>query len=393
MASSAKLDLSIRCTNDNAVYDAFLRERGVDRSKKIGQGLYGFVCRAGEGGVCKVQSPRKREGLQQAFFNAACSEAHFLELLTRRDVKVIPPVDFILVGNLRLAIGMRDAGANLYAKYIHRQELPDLGNIQGMMSHFLNGLSEIHDQGIIHGDIKPENMTDRYLLDMGISMYEKAARPGKLICSRFYRPPEIIFGEMFTSKVDVFSLGALFFELYTGLPLFPIGDEYERGIDDVRHMHSMQNVMGQALPEKFLSKSKAAFYDEGRRRSALIPLHPDHKLGRYLTFDAAINAKRDKTEGNPRQVELFKDLLRGLVAFDPEKRLSAKEALQHPFFSRKEGAGLDEEGKENEAPEEDCKVQASPVALEGQSSVQKKPAKKPDDWELGNQFAALVDLD
>lgn len=95
----------------------------------------------------------------------------------------------------------------------------------------LKTLESIH---IIHCDLKPENVLlinmtrpNIKLIDLGSSCYINK-RLYTYIQSRFYRAPEIILGIPYTTAIDIWSLGCLLTELYTGIPIFPGENESDQ---------------------------------------------------------------------------------------------------------------------------------------------------------------------
>ena len=95
------------------------------------------------------------------------------------------------------------------------------------------GLYFMHKQGIIHCDIKPENILFNNttldgikIIDFGCSCYV-----GKIlysyIQSRYYRAPEVVLGREYGPEIDIWSLGCVLCELVTGTPIFPAKDETE----------------------------------------------------------------------------------------------------------------------------------------------------------------------
>ena len=82
------------------------------------------------------------------------------------------------------------------------------------------------DVDIIHCDLKPENILLRHprrsaikIIDFGSSCLS-TQQVYRYIQSRFYRAPEILLGLPYTHKIDVWSLGCVLVEMYTGEPLF-----------------------------------------------------------------------------------------------------------------------------------------------------------------------------
>jgi glycogen synthase kinase 3 beta len=99
------------------------------------------------------------------------------------------------------------------------------------------GLSYLHSLGICHRDIKPQNLlvsTDTHVLKICDFGSAKRLTPGEpnvaYICSRYYRPPELILGATdYTSVLDTWSMGCVMGEMLLGRPLFP----GESGVDQL----------------------------------------------------------------------------------------------------------------------------------------------------------------
>ena len=86
----------------------------------------------------------------------------------------------------------------------------------------LVALNFIHQRGLVHSDVKPENiLLASYsrarvkLIDFGSSCY-LTDRQSSYIQSRSYRAPEVILGLPYDGKIDVWSLGCVVAEMYTG---------------------------------------------------------------------------------------------------------------------------------------------------------------------------------
>ena len=90
------------------------------------------------------------------------------------------------------------------------------------------------EHSIIHCDLKPENILlthpDKYsikLIDFGSSCFSDE-KIYTYIQSRFYRAPEIMLAISYTNAIDMWSLGCILAELYTGFPIFPGENEPEQ---------------------------------------------------------------------------------------------------------------------------------------------------------------------
>ncbi len=108
----------------------------------------------------------------------------------------------------------------------------------GLMRRFarqiLEALRFLRSHGIIHCDMKPENIllqqpkkSQLKVIDLGSSCFQDE-RVYTYIQSRFYRAPEIMLGIPYTTAIDMWSFGCIMAELCLGLPLFPGESEQEQ---------------------------------------------------------------------------------------------------------------------------------------------------------------------
>ncbi|KAL1929935.1 hypothetical protein VTP01DRAFT_1089, partial [Rhizomucor pusillus] len=194
-----------------------------------------------------------------------------------------------------------------YAK--QKQSMPIM-LVRVYIYQVIRALAYIHSLGICHRDIKPQNV----LLDPVTGICKmcdfgsaKVLVPGEpnvsYICSRYYRAPELIFGATnYTLSIDIWSTGCVLAELLLGQPFFP-GDS---GIDQ---LVEIIKILG--TPSKDEIAAMNASYVEHR-----FPQIKPHSLSKIFA-------------GAPDEAV---DLITKMLQYHPQHRVSAIEALCHPFF-------------------------------------------------------------
>ncbi|XP_028707696.1 MAPK/MAK/MRK overlapping kinase isoform X29 [Macaca fascicularis] len=176
------------------------------------------------------------------------------------------------------------------------------------MYQLCKSLDHIHRNGIFHRDVKPENILIKDVLKLGDfgscrSVYSKQPYT-EYISTRWYRAPECLLTDGFyTYKMDLWSAGCVFYEIASLQPLFPGVNE----LDQISKIHDVIGTPAQKTLTKF-KQSRAMNFDFPFKRGSGIPL---------LT-----------TNLSPQCLSL----LHAMVAYDPDERIAAHQALQHPYF-------------------------------------------------------------
>lgn len=100
--------------------------------------------------------------------------------------------------------------------------------IYSAIYHILSALGFIHSRGLIHGDIKPENIIAKRgkakLLDFGLVDEIDLSSPGQLKGTLIYMAPELLRGERGDGRADLYSLGVVLYETLTGRNPFSADD-------------------------------------------------------------------------------------------------------------------------------------------------------------------------
>ncbi|CCH46600.1 hypothetical protein BN7_6194 [Wickerhamomyces ciferrii] len=215
----------------------------------------------------------------------------------------------------------------------------ELNILQKWSKDILQGLKFLHQQGIIHADLKPENimLISTNSLDLKIIDFGTSCSIGDVsypyIQSRFYRSPEIVLGCRYNEKIDIWSFAVMIWELYMGNPMFPAKDELDllnliiktMGSPDsrliLRYRYEL-NKFGSVNKRKNLK-----FID----LKALIFTKFDDD-GNFIDYDNIINDNTKIKAPFLTKHETFNDFLMKALNWDIEERYSADELLNHDFL-------------------------------------------------------------
>ena len=202
---------------------------------------------------------------------------------------------------------------NLYEAIKDRKNYLKEPLIQWYTYQLLKAIDFTHKNGIFHRDLKPENilLKDYHLVlaDLGSCKGIKARMPfTEYVSTRWYRVPECIMTNgYYTYKMDMWGVGCVLFEIATLFPLFP-------GDNEIDQMKKIQNILGPPS-EDVINLYKQNSFDKENQKSLDINIK-GKGFEKYLSHCN----------------ELFINLLKKLLVYNPEERFSAKQALQHNYF-------------------------------------------------------------
>jgi serine/threonine protein kinase len=211
--------------------------------------------------------------------------------------------------------------------------------IRDFSQQLLETLDFLHGFGLIHTDLKPENIilmnhretthrgrrqsfqipesTRIKVIDFGSATYEDEKK-SKIVNTRQYRAPEVILGIGWNKAVDLWSIGCILMELYTGDLLFPTHDNIE-------HLAQMEKVIG-PFPRRVLREARKSDI-----ASKAFDRTGKHREGGVLSEDSAAYVSGMQPLENiiRREDDRLLQLMRRLLVIDPQDRGSAYECLRY----------------------------------------------------------------
>ncbi|KAL6309179.1 hypothetical protein BKA93DRAFT_724499 [Sparassis latifolia] len=299
----------------------------------LGKGSFGQVlnCRdhcTGESVAIKIIRNKKR------FHHQALVEIKILDSLRKWDQEekhhVIKMTEHFYFRN-HLCIAMELLSINLY-ELIKANGFVGFTTalIRRFTSQMLQSLSLMRHHRIVHCDLKPENVLLRHpaksaikVIDFGSSCFEHE-KIYTYIQSRFYRSPEVILGMNYHMAIDMWSLGCILAELYTGFPIFPGENEQEQ-------LSCIMEVLG--VPDKDLvnrSSRKRLFF-------ACLTLCPDNTGAPRPVVNSKGRRRRPGSKSLAQVLrcddDLFVDFISKCLVWDPDRRIKPQAALRHPFLT------------------------------------------------------------
>ncbi|MFN8372307.1 MAG: protein kinase [Anaerolineae bacterium] len=203
--------------------------KGYELREMLGKGGFGAVYRA-------FQPSVGREVALKAILPAYVNHPEFIRRF-EAEAQLVARVEHIHIVPL-YDYWREPSGAYLVMRYLRGGSLRSLlGNgpiapheAARLLDQIASGLSVAHRYGVIHRDMKPDNVLldedgNAYLADFGIAkdLHSDAnvTQPETLVGSPAYFSPEMIRGEAITTRSDIYSLGIILYEMLTGQHPFP----------------------------------------------------------------------------------------------------------------------------------------------------------------------------
>ncbi|KAF7340084.1 Molybdenum cofactor sulfurase [Mycena venus] len=190
----------------------------------------------------------------------------------------------------------------------------DPATVKSFMFQLLKGTNFCHENQVLHRDLKPQNLLINRKGELKLGDFGLARAFGvpvntfsNEVVTLWYRAPDVLLGSRtYSTSIDVWSCGCIFAEMISGVPLF-------RGKDTQDQLLHIIRILGTPSDQQLAKMAKD---------SPEITLKPFPRC-----------PKVDLQQVLPKASPAAIDLLERLLKFDPAERLSAVDALSHPYFT------------------------------------------------------------
>ncbi|KAK8994035.1 hypothetical protein V6N11_008242 [Hibiscus sabdariffa] len=192
-------------------------------------------------------------------------------------------------------------------------------DVKSLMLQLLEGVKYLHDNWVLHRDLKTSNLLlnnqgELKICDFGMArQYGSPLKPYTTkVVTQWYRAPELLLGaKKYSTAVDMWSVGCIMAELLAKEPLFKGTSE----IDQLRKIFDTLGVPNVKIWPGFSELPGAKANYSKQQYNSLRKKYPAASFtGSAVLSDAGF------------------DLLSRLLTYDPEKRITADDALNHDWF-------------------------------------------------------------
>jgi non-specific serine/threonine protein kinase len=184
--------------------------------------------------------------------------------------------------------------------------------IKSFMYQLLKGIAYCHENRVLHRDLKPQNLLINKRGELKLGDFGLARAFGipvntfsNEVVTLWYRAPDVLLGSrMYSTSIDIWSAGCIMAEMYTGRPLFP-------GTTNEDQLLKIFRMMGTPTEQTWPGVTQLPEYKQPHT------IYPHQNLNQIL----------------PNIDALGLDLLSRMLQYQPQMRISAKDALNHSYFA------------------------------------------------------------
>uniref|UniRef100_A0A8D2LM59 mitogen-activated protein kinase n=1 Tax=Varanus komodoensis TaxID=61221 RepID=A0A8D2LM59_VARKO len=328
--------------------------------QSLGSGAYGAVCSAidRKSGTKVAIKKLYRPFQSELFAKRAYRELRLLKHMKHENVIGLldvftPDVSLDKFNDFYLV--MPFMGTDL-SKIMKHEKLTE-DRIQFLVYQMLKGLKVRSFYDLKPGNLAVNEDCELKILDFGLARHTDSEMTGYVV-TRWYRAPEVILNWMhYTQTVDIWSVGCIMAEMITGRPLF-------KGNDHLDQLTEIMKITGTPTQD-FVQKLQS---QDAKNYIKSLPKVQKKDFAAILKY------------ANPLAVNLLEKML----VLDAEKRITAAEALAHPYFE-----AIHDSEEENEAEKYDDTFDNMDLPLEEWKRITYKEMMnfKPPQWPESKETA------
>lgn len=284
------------------------------RLEKVGEGTYGVVYKAIDlrhddriVALKKIRLESEDEGVP----STAIREISFLKELNNENIVGLYDIVYSDSHKLYLVFEFLDLDLKRYMESIPKDQTLGDKIVKRFMLQMCKGIEYCHAHRILHRDLKPQNLLINKEGNLKLGDFGLARAFGiplraytHEVVTLWYRSPEILLGgKQYSTGVDIWSMGCIFAEMCNRKPIFS-------GDSEIDQIFKIFRILGtpndNVWPDVVYLPDFKPTFPKWRKQDLI-------NVVKYLDNNGL-------------------DLLQQMLIYDPINRISAKRALQHPYF-------------------------------------------------------------
>ncbi|KAJ1611548.1 putative cyclin-dependent kinase 3 [Cryptosporidium canis] len=300
--------------------DAQDLEKNYSMVRVIGEGTYGVVWEGLRKDTGEVVALKKiRFDSDEILDEVGLPSTAIREIVLLRELKhpnIVALLEVSCTGmQIWLIFEYCEIDLRRYLKQNRKKGL-SINQVKSLLRQLLSGLAYCHGRRILHRDLKPQNLllsdsgNTLKIADFGLARtFTPPLKPNTHeVVTLWYRAPELLLGQRcYNCSVDLWSVGCIMVEMISGKPIFP-------GDSEIDTLFYIFRLLGTANESNWPGVTQLPCY-----RSVF----PQWKVNPKLNLHALL----------PNLDQAGVDLLSRLLNYCPKKRITALEALQHPWLN------------------------------------------------------------